>query len=240
MEDLMQNINNEENESRDLVRQLKILVTAKRDLDQAFHLFLKCSEKKWKPSLENFILSIVNNLCLDLAKSNQIKEAIRWMNQVFLMAKNSNNEEFHESSLSILARLHLKSKQWDKAQTCLSIMRSVDSKSNEKNFLELQIALQHQISTMKDENLLPALNAVLSSVSNDMIQMKTIIKLVVDSGSKVALQMSLEIILKEIKENLTDSVELYCFAIMLSINHRLEDCTIEFFGDYVNWYVYYL
>ena len=162
------------------------------------------------------------------------------MNQVFLMAKNSNNEEFHESSLSILARLHLKSKQWDKAQTCLSIMRSVDSKSNEKNFLELQIALQHQISTMKDENLLPALNAVLSSVSNDMIQMKTIIKLVVDSGSKVALQMSLEIILKEIKENLTDSVELYCFAIMLSINHRLEDCTIEFFGDYVNWYVYYL
>ena len=50
--------------------------------------------------------------------------------------------------------------------------------------------------------------------------------------------MSLNMMLKTQPKSITlmDSVELHCFAIMLSIKYRLSNSTIEYFGDYVNWY----
>ena len=73
MENLVQNIYAEENESRDLVRQLKNIIDQKQDLDEAYQLFLKCSDRKWKLSLENFILSMVTNLGLELVQNSKVR-----------------------------------------------------------------------------------------------------------------------------------------------------------------------
>ena len=73
MENLVQNIYAEENESRELVRQLKNIIDQKQDLDEAYQLFLKCSDRKWKLSLENFILSMVTNLGLELVQNSKVR-----------------------------------------------------------------------------------------------------------------------------------------------------------------------
>ena len=120
------------------------------------------------------IVKLISNFLLKL------QECVRWMNQIFSVAKNANNVEFQGKSLSILARLHIKLQQWTQAQSCLSNMRSLESRIWEKNILALQLAL-HQNS---NENITDLLNDSFTS-SEDIIQIKTIVKIVIDSGTVV-------------------------------------------------------
>ena len=240
-EDLMLNIHFEENESRELVRKLESHVKEKQDLTEAFDLFLKCGERKFQPSMENFILTLATNTSIELYEMKKATESLRWINQVFVMAKSSNNVEFQQNSLSIMTRIHINLQQWTEAKTCLSNMKPFENKSWENNLLSLQITLHQQRNPKEGEeregNFEELLND-LYSASKDIIQMKTVVKIVLDSGSEASLQKCLTLML-QIKPqhiNLLDTAELYCFAIMIAIKHRLVLATIEYFGDYVNWY----
>merc|ERR1711963_1195045 len=118
-------------------------------------------------------------------------ESLRWINQVFVMAKSSNNVEFQQNSLSIMTRIHINLQQWTEAKTCLSNMKPFENKSWENNLLSLQITLHQQRNPKEGEeregNFEELLND-LYSASKDIIQMKTVVKIVLDSGSEASLQ----------------------------------------------------